>query len=321
MRIWLAAVAAVALAQQQTVIRVPVRLVTVPTLVFGADGRMVNGLTASDFRVLDEGRAQKITLDTESTPVSLAMVVQANLEARDYVPIIAKTGTLIDALIAGEGGETALLTSNDEVVVAKAFDSGDFSIALKKIPADGRSSHMLDAVSRAIDLLRERPANRTRILLLVGQPIDSGSETKLDALKEAAERENVTVFALALPMIGKSFVSDTFSLEGLSSRQDRGGFRAGTDLKHLINVLDRAAAAQQSTDPFSALTAATGGTQIHFRKQSELEGALAAVGVQVRSAYVLSFAPDSPAPGYHKISVETQQTGAKVYARPGYWSR
>jgi len=314
--------AAMAFAQQQSsVIRVPVRLVTVPALVLSPDGRTVNGLTAADFRLLDESRPQRITVDTEITPVSIAVVLQANREVRDYVPFIAKTGTLIDALIAGEGGEAALVTCNDEVSVAKPFDSGDLSAALRKVVAEGESSHMLDAASHAIDLLRHRPATRTRILLLIGQPMDSGSETKLEALREAAEREDLIVFAMTLPMFGKAFVSDTFTLEGLSSKTDRGGFRVGTDAKHLVQVLDRTAAAQQKTDPFSVLTAATGGTQIHFRKQDELEGALAAVGLQVRSAYVLSFAPDSPTAGYHAIRVEVRSPSAKVYARPGYWLR
>jgi VWFA-related protein len=322
MRIWIAVAAGIAFAQEPPpVIRVPVHLVSVPALVLSVDGRTLNGLTASDFRLLDDGRPRQITVDTESAPVSIAMVVQANRAVRDYVPFIARTGALIDTLISGEGGESALITCNDEVTVGKPFDSGDLSTSLRKISADGNGSHMLDAVSRAVDVLSRRPSVRSRILLLVGQPMDSGSETKLDRLREAVERENIAVFALALPMVGKAFVSDTFSLEGLSSRTDRGGFRAGTDLKHLAAVLDRATAAQQNTDPFSILTSATGGTQIHFRKQGELEGALAAIGVQLRSAYVLSFKPDAGTAGYHTITVDVRTPGAKVYARPGYWSR
>ena len=310
-----------ACAQQPPVIRVPVRLVSVPALVFSADGRLVNGLQASDFRLLDNGRAQKLTLDTEPNAISIAIVAQTNREVREYLAFIARTGSLIDALLAGENGEAALVTCNDEVKVAKAFEAGDLSAAMKGLSADGMGSRMLDAAARAIDLLRQRPASHARVLLLIGQPMDGGSETKLDALRELVEQESVTVFALVLPEMGKAFVSDTFSLEGLSSRLDRGGYRAGTDLKNLVTVLDRAAAAQQGADPFSVLTAAAGGTQIHFRKQKELEGALAAVGTQLRSAYVLSFTPDEREAGYHTITVAVGASGARVYARPGYWLR
>src|SRR5437660_1675746 len=85
--------------------------------------------------------------------------------------------------------------------------------------------------------------------------LDNGSETTLAALRDTAEQENVTVFALALPELGKAFVSDSVTLEGLP--RERGGFRAGVDLKNLMKVLDHAAAAQQNGDPFSVLTAAT----------------------------------------------------------------
>ena len=322
MRAWLAflVIGALALAQQAPVIRVPVRLVAVPTLVFSPDGRLLPGLQAADFHLLDNGRPQKLTIDTKSNPVSLAIVVQANLDVREYPGFIARTGSLIDALVTGEGGETAVISCNDEVTVLKPFDSGDLSAALKKLSAEGKSSRMLDGASRALGLLRERPASHTRILLLIGQPADGGSEAKLDAVREQVEQENLSVYTLALPEIGKAFVSDTFSLQGLS-RAERGGFRAGTDLKHLITVLDRAAAAQKAADPFSILAAAAGGTQIRFRKQTELEGALAALGLQVRSAYTLTYSPESPETGYHTIAVEVASPGAKVYARPGYWLR
>jgi hypothetical protein len=124
---------------------------------------------------------------------------------------------------------------------------------------------------------------------------------------------------MALPELGKVFVSDTFSLQGLSSQADRGGFKAGVDLGRLISTLSRSGAAETRTDPFSILTAATGGSRFHIRKQRELEGALAAMGLELRSAYLLSYAPNSTENGYHTISVEVKVPGAKAYARPGYW--
>src|SRR5215471_14833616 len=162
MRVWRAGVAVVAalgMAQQAPVIRVPVRLVTVPTLVFSSEGRLVGGLQKSDFRLFDNGHPQRLTVDLESTPVSIAAAVQANLAVRDYVPFVAKTGNLIDALLAGENGESALVTYGDDVRVVKPFDSGELSTALKKVSPSGRSSRMLDAASRAIDMLKGRPAS------------------------------------------------------------------------------------------------------------------------------------------------------------------
>jgi VWFA-related protein len=306
-------------AQTPAIIRVPVRLVTAPTLVFSKDGRLVPGLESTNFRVYDNGARQKISLDTAATPVSVALVIQANQDVREYIPFIARIGSVVESLLLGESGEGAVIACGDEVAVLKTFDSGDVAGALRNLTASGRETRTIDAGLRAAALLKERPASRARVLLFIGQAVDSGSESSLDALRQEVERNNITVFALVLPELGKAFVSDTFSLEGLSSRTDRGGYKAGVDLGKLIRVLGRSGKAEAAADPFSALTAATGGTQFHFRKQKELEDAIATIGVELRSSYLLSYSPNSTEPGYHTIKVEVTVPAAKVYCRPGYW--
>jgi VWFA-related protein len=303
---------------QMPTIRVPVRLVTLPTLVFSNDGRLVTGLQSADFRVFDNGRLQRVTLDTASAPASVVLAIQVNQDVRTYVPFIARAGSAVDALLAGESGETAVITYGDDVAIAKPFATGHVQSALQNLAADGAKARMIDAGLRAVALLRERPRSRARVLLFIGQPLDIGSESLLSSLKEQAERENIAVYALALPEFGKAFVSDTFSLDGVS-RGERGGFRGGVDLGNLVAVLRRSGHAEKHADPFSILTAATGGTLLHFRKQKELEDAIATIGVELRSAYLLSYYPDSSESGYHAVKIEVDARGAKAFSRPGYW--
>ena len=322
MRSWPSAIAlilaATIAAQEPPTVRVPVRLVIVPTLVFSADNRPIPGLRLSDFRLLDNGRPQSATLDTAEAPLSIAVVIQVNHGVRQYVPFIARIGSVIDTLLAGESGEAAIVTYGSDVSVIKPFAAGDVQSALRKIAPKGESARMIDAGIRAVTLLAERPASRTRVLLFIGQPMDSGSESTLASLRHFAEKENVSVFALALPLLGKSFVSDTFSLQNVSKVEGE-GFRAGADLGKLIAILNRAVRATTHTDPFSILATATGGLQLHFRTQRQLEDGLAAVGFHLRSSYVLSFSPPTAEPGYHALRVEVNVPGAKVFSRPGYW--
>ncbi len=306
-------------AQQIPTIRVPVRLVTVPALVFSRESRLLPGLQLSDFRVLDNGRPQAITLETSSTPVSIAIAIQVSQDVRQYVPFIAKVGSALDALLVGASGESAAVTYGSEVAVVKPFDARDLQSTLRAISPAGKPARMLDAGMRAVTLLSQRPASRARVLLFIGQPMDSGSESTLASLQDSAEKANVAVYALTLPELGKAFVSDTFSLQGLSSRTDRGGFKAGVDAARLTSVLNRRTSAVTAADPFSVLAAATGGTQFHFRKQRQLEDGIAAIGVELRSGYLLSYYPDSAEPGYHSVRVEVDVPGAKVFSRPGYW--
>jgi hypothetical protein len=143
-------------AQEIPPIRVPVRLVSVPALVFSRDNQLIPGLQISNFQILDNGRPQSIRLEAVSAPISLAVVIQVNSDVRQYVPFIAKTGSAIDALIAGESGEVAVIAYSDDVPVIKPFGVGDVLSAVKTISSSGRSARMTDAGVRATKLLAER---------------------------------------------------------------------------------------------------------------------------------------------------------------------
>src|SRR5271157_106003 len=78
-----------------TTIRVPVRLVTAPTLVFSSEGRLIPGLGVRHFRVFDDGRRQRPTLDHVLAPFSVAIAIQVSRDVRDYVSFIARTGSTV----------------------------------------------------------------------------------------------------------------------------------------------------------------------------------------------------------------------------------
>jgi len=78
-------------------------------------------------------------------------------------------------------------------------------------------------------------------------------------LEANAERENVQIYALTLPIVGKAFVSDSFSLQGLGSQWYRGGYQGRVELTKAVPPLRRASQASAHTDAFSLLTVATGG--------------------------------------------------------------
>jgi VWFA-related protein len=305
-------------AQQPVPIQVPVRLVSVPTLVVSKDGKYIPGLSADKFHLTDNGRQRKFTLDTEDVPVSVAVAVQVDQDVREYLPFLSKVGSLLDNSLAAAAGEDALLTYNDEVSLLKPFGRGEMQTAMEKLKPAGHEAHLIDAGLRAIELLKERTGHGSRVLLFIGQPKENGSSGKMDVLAEQAQRENVQVYVLALPLLGKSFVSDSFRLQGLGSQWYKGGYQASVELTRAVPALRRAAQASSEKDPLSLLAVATGGLQLHFRKQKQLEDAIIAMGDALRSRYFLSFTPDAKDDGFHSINVQVDMPGATVYARPGY---
>ncbi len=305
-------------AQQPSTIRIPVRLVSVPTLVVSQDGKYIPGLSAKDFQVTDNDRPQKLQVDVDVVPVSLVVALQASQEVRDYSEFIQRTGALLEDSIAAATGQAALITYNDGVTIAKPFAHGDFRDALRAVRLSGDKAIAIDAGIRAIELLKERPGPSSRVLLFIGQPVDIGSRSTIETLEASAERENVQIYALTLPIFGKAFVSDAFSLTGLGSQQYKGGYEARVKLEKAVPALRRATLAGTHSDLFSLLTVATGGIQLHFRRQKQLENAIIGLGDALRSRYFLSYRPDRYDAGFHRIVVSVDVPGAIVYSRPGY---
>ena len=294
----IALVGAVLIAQDSAVIRVPVRMVAVPTLVFSKENRLIPGLRKADFRVLDNGIPQSIHLDTDYAPVSVVVVIQTNQDVRGSLPYIAKVGSVMEAHLVGATGRAAVIAYNRDIKVLKPFGSGDVGLAFRSIAAKGSGMHMIDAGMQAIEMLKERKRTEARVLLFIGPGTDRGSQATWARLQEEAEKENVSIYSL-----------------NSSSGSYAAGSPGNPDLGWLMSILGGQDA---KADPLSPLIAATGGTELHFHGQRELEDAIGTLGVELRSVYLLNYYPSSDDPGRHKISVEVSVPGAKTYARPGY---
>ncbi|HLH02419.1 MAG TPA: hypothetical protein VKX25_06605 [Bryobacteraceae bacterium] len=315
-RLGIVLLAVVLVLGQSPVVRVPVRLVVVPTLVLSRAGRVITGLEADKFEVFDNGRAQKFSLESGLEAASAVIAIQANEAMRDYLPFVVKTGSVVEDLLLGADGKAAVLSYADDVEVVRGFGPARMKDAFAKLSAAGRDAHMLDAAERGIEMLETEPAGRARVLLLIGQPYDQRSARTFASVAAHAGRANVQIYALVLPLAGKKFVADTFHFPDMSSQ--KGGVAAGVELTSLIPTLLHGAKSMERGDPFSQLVARTGGMQIHFRKQAQLEDALIVMGTELRSTYSLTYTPNSTEPGYHSIRVVVKVPGAIAYSRTGY---
>ncbi|HEX4167137.1 MAG TPA: VWA domain-containing protein [Bryobacteraceae bacterium] len=312
------ALCTVLFAQQFPPIKVPVRLVAVPTLVFSEQGNLLTGLNASNFQLTDNGHPQHFQFDSNTPPVSLVLAVQASQSVRAYLPFVAKVGSTLDNSLLAESGESAVLSYDSDVETLKTFGQGDLESAIKKIKPGAETARMIDAGIAAVNLLKARPTNHAKLLVFIGQPYDSGSTTKFAALATTAQRENISVFAFVLPLYGKSFISDTFNIAGLPDAFYRGGYVASVELTKLGPALKRTAKIAAKSDPFALLTSQTGGIELHFRKQKDLENAIIALGGALHTTYTLTYSPNPLTSGYHSITVTTNVPGAVTHARSGY---
>jgi VWFA-related protein len=263
----------------QPILRVPVGLVVAPTSVTDHSGNFINGLTASDFQLFDNGVPQQIHEDGDFLPISLAIAVQTNLK-KQAIERVRDLGPLLGALVVGVGGEAAIFTFKDKLEVRENFtsDLGRLTRTLRHIESSVGPVHVIDAALGAMRLLDQRPELRRRILLLISEPKDLGSQSVIeDALADVA-MSNTLIYWLN--------VSRSAAPEDPVPAMTRytGGREYSIGNEH---ALERAI------------------TQIG----EEIHG-------QYLLSYTPANTNKS---GFHSIRVIARRTGWEVRSRPGYW--
>lgn len=294
---------------QEPPLSTTVRLVIAPTTVTDSDGRYVDGLTEKDFLVYDNGKPQRIQADVTFVPISLVVAVQSNTLAAAALNKVHRIGPMLEPLILGERGEAAVLSYDDQVSQFQGFtsDSGRLTAALRRIPPSGERARMIDAVVQAVRMLAARPANRRRVLLLIGETRDRSSKSKLEDAVTLAQRENVSVYVLSYSAFLTPFTAKAGTLP------PPGGF----DLIGVFREIARLA----KTNAAEAFPKFTGGSHLSFLKQKGLERAVSQIGEELHSQYLLSFTSSAqPADQFHSLEVWVKnRPDLSVRTRPGYW--
>src|SRR2546428_570460 len=154
--------------------------IVVPVTVHDRDGNIVNGIQARDFHLTDNNKDQDITADVSYHPISLAIVIQANAAVEAILPQVRKIGSLLESFIVGDQGEAAVLAFDHRMQLKQDFtnDVSKISEALKKITPGSSTSRVRDAIDEGIRLLNHRPKERRRVLLIISETRDYGSEGK-----------------------------------------------------------------------------------------------------------------------------------------------
>ena len=337
------------IAQQPPRFEVRSPLVMVPVSVTDAKNGFVSGLEASDFLVFDNGRAQKATVDTIDTgvaPIALVVAVQSSGISAAVIEKAQKIGVMIRPMVTGERGAAALVSFDQKVNWLQNFTNDEDALddAFSQLrpltrPGEDKEARMLDAVHESIERLRAIPTAR-RVLLLISESRDRGSETTLEAATVAAQTAGVAIYALNYSALKTAFTSKlpvAGARRALKPKtpEDVLGWVNGNppgkfnpwpkrlppeqqvDVIGAIGELMRVG----KTNTTEALTKATGGATLSFSKQKALEDAIQRFGTELHSQYVISFAPDAPAPGYHRIEVRlARPVKILVRARSGYWT-
>jgi len=308
------AISATGVAAQETTLRSQTTVVLVPALVKDGQGGIVYGLQTKDFVVEDDGVEQALRLDEapEGQPISLVVAVQRGRRANYEFPRMQGLKSMLEPLFALGTARVALVEFDSQVDLTRDFtrDASLIGADLTNLQAGDGGAVILDAVNYSVNLLKNEPEDRLRILLLISETRDHGSHIKIEDAVSAIGQSNAVMYALA------------FS-PALSNILDTGRGTNKNEEQEGVNILDlayRLAQAMRKNVP-STVAAMTGGEYELFATRKKFEARMTDFTNHVHSRYVLSFAPKSPHPGLHQVRVRLKNSaGGTVLARTSYWA-
>jgi Ca-activated chloride channel homolog len=166
-------------------IRTQTDLVTVLASVSDADGRPIPDLKEDAFQISEEGVPQKIELFEPETnrPLDLALMVDSSLSAYKELKFETEAAAHFIRQVV-RPGDTLGVFEFDETVTRLADFSDDvpkLQSAVRRIEP-GTGTSIYDAVVLASDLLKKRPAERRRAIVLV---TDAGETTSISKFEDA----------------------------------------------------------------------------------------------------------------------------------------
>lgn len=276
--------------------RAGVEVVTLAAAVRDRRGRVVRGLTQSDFQVLDTDIARDIRdFHAGDAPISLAvlldisgsMAVGGNIDRARHAVAVA-----MGMLNSGDD-EAALFTFDARLQEVVPFTK-DLD-AVRRVSLEGRPwgiTSLYDAVAAAAGNVAER-VNRHRALLVITDGVDTGSRLSAPEVSGIASSIDVPVHVLTVvtPLDHPGGEFAVLATDGATS-----------DIGTLAD-----------------LARWTGGDMKVASVPAHTVEAIRGLFAELRYQYLITFEPGTR-PGWHPLEVRTRNKNLTVHARSGYIS-
>jgi VWFA-related protein len=183
-------------------------------------------------------------------------------------------------------------------------------------------------------MLRNRPRDHRRVLLLIAERRDRGSEARLREALTEAQFANVAIYTLDISSAVATLTSrgdppPPPPIPPAAQHMPAGGAATPTTVEqnyyngNYIPVFVDIFKAVKSLfvdDTLEVFTRFTGGKEYAFVSERSLERAIQGISQEIHSQYLLSYTPNNQAEGgFHEIRVVVNRPNLEVRTRPGYW--
>jgi Ca-activated chloride channel family protein len=178
--------------EEEGVIKVDSRLVVVPVAVTNANGEPAIGLTTKDFRVLEEGRAQVIENvgGADSTPLEIALLFDVSASTDAMFKFEQETAAKFLKDVLRPEDRATIYTIGERLNLVQARATSDASMnGIRSITPTKQQTAFYDAVRQAaVELARNTPEGRRKVLVVISDGEDTNSDAVLRAIWNAERK-------------------------------------------------------------------------------------------------------------------------------------
>jgi Ca-activated chloride channel homolog len=299
--------------------------VIVPVTVTDNKGKFVSNLVAADFRVLDEGKPQRIQFfsHAEKQPIVVGFLVdQSNAMKIHWQKYHDLVDELVFNLLPGDARYSGYLISYSNDAELKVDTTNDAEKILAQLnrmkPAGGAA--LFEAIYKACttrSLIKGEPYEPRRIIIIIGDGHNSAGGRTLDQVIELAKRNLVTIYGVSTAAFGMA-AEEGDNLERLANE-------TGGHVEYPLNNPYKDVSGYLSNPQDAGNYAMTVGTGAYASQiAAGITRAAASLLGEITTQYVLRYVPDFDPEGkpkvFRRIKVDIPSLpGINIHAKDGYY--
>jgi Ca-activated chloride channel family protein len=330
------------------VIRVSSRLVVIPVSVTDASGQAVTGLTAKDFHVAEDGKAQIIDSlgNADTVPLEIALLFDVSASTDTMFKFEQETAAKFLRQVLKPDDRATIFTIGQRPMLIQGRDVAERSItSVMNLSATKGATAFFDTVSEAAKALRQNsPEARRKVVVVISDGEDNFSEgiQKTQRFKESQIaagapdpdfKKGIRVLALAQQQTkleerrkvlrqlndadavfysinpgGSSYQLNQISVFGQENMQDFASSTGGSAYLPKFQPVDTKDTYQNASNM--------------KKNQALLETIFRQLANELRSQYLIQYYSESdfPVNKYVKLDVGvTSRSDVRIRARQGYY--
>jgi Ca-activated chloride channel family protein len=271
-------------AQDQPIFKSNVRTVPIYATVVDASGRLVPDLEQADFQILDNSKPAEVSLfSNESQPFHAVVMLDTSASMTANLKLLNRAAEqFLLRLLPVDRAQVGAF--NDKIQLSGTFTNNrDELIGALNDLYFGNPTRLNDGIAAGLDALQGIDGRRVVLVFTDGE--DTSSKTGFKTVLERARDEEVMVYSIGLE-------SEYFNgMRIVKTRPSR-------DLRKISDE--------------------TGGGYFELLKSVDLAPTFSRVAQELRSQYLIGFAPTALDGKVHKLEVKVTRPGMTVRARRSY---